>query len=63
VSSCTGAEAGGGATGGGVEGSGDEEEVVKSSLVSEEDGRGLVPLCSCVDSMTGELEAEDDSGS
>jgi len=48
--------------GGGVEGSGDGEEVVKSSLVREEDGRGLVPLCSCVDSMTGELEAEDDSG-
>jgi hypothetical protein len=47
VSSCTGAgtEAGGGAaTGGGVKGSGDGEDAVKSSLASEEDGRGLIPL-------------------
>lgn len=43
-------------------GSGDGEDVVKSSLVSEDDGRGLRPLCSCGDSMTGELEAEEDSG-
>jgi hypothetical protein len=43
VSSCAGAGAGAGggaATGGGVEGSGDGEDVVKSSLVREEDGRG-----------------------
>ena len=39
-SSCTGAgvgAGGGAATGGGAEGSGDEEEAVKSSLVSEEE--------------------------
>lgn len=45
-----------------MEGSGDGEDVVKSSLVSEEDGRGLIPLCSCGDSMTGELELEGVSG-
>ena len=33
--------------------------MVKSSLVSEEDGRGLIPLCSCGDSMMGELEVEE----
>jgi len=65
VSSCTGAGAGtdgGAATGGGVGGSGDGEAVVKSSLVREEDGRGLSPFCGGVDSTTGELEAEEDSG-
>jgi hypothetical protein len=65
VSSCAGAGAGAGggaATGGGVDGSGDGEDVVKSSLVREEDGRGLVPFCSCLGSMAGELEAEEDSG-
>jgi len=41
-----------------VEGSGDGEDVVKSSLVSEEDGRGLIPLCSCGESTMGELEVE-----
>ena len=45
-----------------MEGSGDGEDVVKSSLVSEEDGRGLTSLCSCGDSMTGELDAEEGSG-
>lgn len=45
--------------GGGVDGSGD---VLKSSLVREEDGRGRVPLCGCVDSTTDELEAEEVSG-
>ena len=44
-----------------MEGSGDGEEVVKSSLVSEEEGRGLVPLGGCGDSVIGELEAEEDS--
>jgi hypothetical protein len=48
-------------TGGGLEGSGDGEAVVRSSLVSEDDGRGLNPLCGCGGSM-GELEAEGDSG-
>ena len=65
MSSCVGAGAGAGggaATGGGVDGSGDGEEVVKSSLVREDDGRGLDPFCSWVDSMTDELEAEEDSG-
>lgn len=49
-------------TGGGVEGSGDGEDVVRSSVVREEGGRGLIPLCSCVDSTIGELEVEEDSG-
>lgn len=65
MSSCTGAGAGtggGAATGGGVVGSGDGEDVVKSSLVREEDGRGLIPLCSCIGSIIGELEAEEVSG-
>jgi hypothetical protein len=65
MSSCAsaGAEAGGGAaTGGGVDGSGDGEDVVKSSLVREEDGWGLIPFCSCLDLMAGELEAEENSG-
>ena len=59
MSSCAGAGAGAGGgavTGGGVDGSGD---VVKSSLVREEEGRGLVPFCIGVDSI---LEAEEDSG-
>ena len=63
MSSCTSARTGaGGGAGGGVEGSGDGEDVVKSSLVSEEEGRGLMPLCSCGDSTMGELDAEEDSG-
>ena len=65
MSSCTGAGSGGGgsgAAGGGVEGSGDGEEVVKSSLVSDEEGRGRMPLCRCEDSITGELEVGGDSG-
>ena len=45
-----------------MEGSGDGEEVAKSSLVSEEEGRGLIPLSSCGDSTIGELEEEEDSG-
>ena len=32
--------------------------MVKSSLVSEEDGRGRIPLCSCGESTIGELEVE-----
>lgn len=45
-----------------MEGSGSGEEVVNSSLVREEEGRGLAPLCSCGDSVTGEPEGGDDSG-
>lgn len=45
-----------------MEGSGDGDDVVKSSFVSEDDGRALNPLCGCGDSITGELEAEEDSG-
>jgi len=41
-----------------VEGSGDGEDVVESSLVSEDDGLDLIPLCSCGESTIGELEVE-----
>ena len=45
-----------------MEGSGDGEEAVKSSLVSEEEERGFMPLCSCKESITDELGTEGDSG-